>query len=301
MKQRIKKFLLNILGIKVIFNFINIFFKNNLVVLMYHDVNNRPDDFYKKNDLNVYLKNFIRQIKFIKKNYNILKPNFENFDQKTSNILVTFDDGCKSYMRNALPILTKNKVYSINFLNFDVVEKKIMWPMFLNELMNLKKIPITEYYKINNMDYLIKKYKKNINLKKYNKYFLSKKDLKKIDKNKYCYFGSHLFHHLNCTTLKKNYLKKMIYLNHKKLKNYKNYIKYFSYPYGQKKINYNERTDKVVLSNTNEKIFYADYLNINKSNKKFGRINMTNSILTENNLRAIILYTLILSKLKFWS
>ena len=93
----------------------------------------------------------------------------------------------------------------------------------------------------------------------------------------------------------------MIYLNHKKLKNYKNYIKYFSYPYGQKKINYNERTDKVVLSNTNEKIFYADYLNINKSNKKFGRINMTNAILTENNLRAIILYTLILSKLKFWS
>ena len=78
-----------------------------------------------------------------------------------------------------------------------------MWPMFLNELMNLKKIPITEYYKINNMDYLIKKYKKNINLKKYNKYFLSKKDLKKIDKNKYCYFGSHLFHHLNCTTLKR--------------------------------------------------------------------------------------------------
>ena len=83
MKQRIKKFLLNILGIKVIFNFINIFLKNNLVVLMYHDVNDRPDDFYKKNDLNVYLKNFIRQIKFIKKNYNILKPNFENFDQKT--------------------------------------------------------------------------------------------------------------------------------------------------------------------------------------------------------------------------
>ena len=41
-----------------------------------------------------------------------------------------------------------------------MLSKKIMWPMFLNELMNLKKIPITEYYKINNMDYLIKNIKK---------------------------------------------------------------------------------------------------------------------------------------------
>ena len=62
----------------------------------------------------------------------------------------------------------------------------------------------------------------------------------------------------------------MIYLNHKKLKNYKNYIKYFSYPYGQKKLTIMKEQIKLYCPNTNEKIFYTKYyLNINKSNKKF--------------------------------
>lgn len=92
----------------------------------------------------------------------------------------------------------------------------------------------------------------------------------------------------------------MIDLNNNKLKKYKNYIKYFSYPYGQQKLNYSNETDKIILSRGFQKIFYADFVNVNKTNQKFGRINMTNEILNKNHLRGTIIFTLILNNLKFW-
>ena len=267
---------------------------------MYHDVNDEPENFYKKNNLNVYKKNFIKQIKFLKEEYNILKPSFTNFNKNKINVLITFDDGCKSYLENALPILTKNRVYSINFLNYDVIDNRVMWPMFLNDLMEFKKLVKKEYFKINDIDLYTKKFKNYINLKKYNKYFLNKYDLKKMEKNKYCFLGSHLFHHLNCVSISKKYLIKMIDLNNNKLKKYNNYIKYFSYPYGQYKLNYNNKTDKIILSKGYEKIFYADFTDVNNTNQKLGRINMTDQILSRSSLRGTIIFTLILNKLKFW-
>ena len=300
MKKKIKKLLIQFLGRNIFFQLINLFLKNKVIILMYHDVNDDPNSFYKNNNLNVYKKNFANQIKLIKEEYNILKPKFTNLKKNKVNILITFDDGCKSYLKNALPILTKNLAYSINFLNFDVIDKRIMWPMFLNELMEKKKLPKKEYFKMNNISFLTKKFKKYINLKKYNKYFLNKNDLKKMEKNKYCFFGSHLFHHLNCVSISKKYLIRMIDLNNNKLKKYKNYIKYFSYPYGQQKLNYSNETDKIILSRGFQKIFYADFVNVNKTNQKFGRINMTNEILNKNHLRGTIIFTLILNNLKFW-
>ena len=92
----------------------------------------------------------------------------------------------------------------------------------------------------------------------------------------------------------------MIDLNNNKLKKYNNYIKYFSYPYGQYKLNYNNKTDKIILSKGYEKIFYADFTDVNNTNQKLGRINMTDQILSRSSLRGTIIFTLILNKLKFW-
>ena len=89
---------------KVLFNFLDI----DTVFLNYHRVisdeeyfkNNRPDD-----DLIVSKSVFEKQIKYLKKNFNVISINDINKNFNLKKIVITFDDGYFDNFENAFPIL----------------------------------------------------------------------------------------------------------------------------------------------------------------------------------------------------
>ena len=106
----------------------DIVLKKTLTIFVYHDISDDPSEFSCTFNLNVYPKVFDYQISFIKDNFNIISPDDLLKGKIPSKAaLVTFDDGFRSYFRNAVPILEKYKVPSIIFLNMEPVKGSVFW------------------------------------------------------------------------------------------------------------------------------------------------------------------------------
>ncbi len=126
---------------------------------MYHYVREVKKSIY-PNLKALELKNFINQINFFKKKFNVLDyPNFieilnsKKIPKKPS-VLLTFDDGYLDHYKNVFPILSKKKISGIfyppikilnnkNMLDVNMVhfilEKNIDKKIIINEIENLSK------------------------------------------------------------------------------------------------------------------------------------------------------------------
>ncbi len=65
-------------------------------------------------------KDFERKISFLKNNFNIISPQDflnKNFSEDKLNILLTFDDAFKDWFKNVVPVLKKEKISAIFFLD----------------------------------------------------------------------------------------------------------------------------------------------------------------------------------------
>lgn len=94
------------------------------VVLMYHRVLTNTEyltNFF-MNGIVVRAETFEKQMKYLAKNFHIVSPEdfLAHMEKKitfeTKSCLVTFDDGWKDNYKNALPILTENKIPALVFL-----------------------------------------------------------------------------------------------------------------------------------------------------------------------------------------
>ena len=116
------KLIKNILGF-LYFLYFNKLNKKNIIFL-FHDINNTPSNYVKKNKLSISKENFKKIVEHIYKNYNFVDPRGLNLDKQNKFALITFDDGYKSYIKNAVSILEKKKIPSIVFVNSEVSLKK---------------------------------------------------------------------------------------------------------------------------------------------------------------------------------
>ena len=167
--KKILNYLLNFLFFLKILNFP----KKSLRVLMFHDIENK--------------KNFINQIKYLKKKWKFVTPNLFYqicLGKKKINgryLLLTFDDGFKSNIHVAEKILKKLNIKAIFFipLKFLLIKSKKNKIDFLKANLKIKNI----YKNMNNMD--INDLKKLINLKhSIGAHTFSHINLKKINNNK---------------------------------------------------------------------------------------------------------------------
>ena len=102
--------------------------KNGLTVFCYHDVSSNPSEFSEKFGLNVYPEEFNFQINFINRNFNVISPDDLIGGQVPENAaMITFDDGFRSYFKNAVPILEKYNSPSMIFLNMAPVKGDIFF------------------------------------------------------------------------------------------------------------------------------------------------------------------------------
>ena len=108
-------------------------------ILSYHSISNEDCP------LSLNLKEFEKQLFFFKKN-NFQSVHFNEIKNLSSNkFIITFDDGYKDLIINALPLLKKYNFKATCFIISDLIGKKNIWDKLntnikVKELMNLSDI-----------------------------------------------------------------------------------------------------------------------------------------------------------------
>jgi len=101
--------------------------------VMYHYVLNEKEDQF-DGIFPIWEKEFERQIKWLKKNFEIIDPKLLSKDLTSTKIykstkrkcILTFDDGTKDQMRNAVRVMDKHNIKACFFVLSDVLVDKIM-------------------------------------------------------------------------------------------------------------------------------------------------------------------------------
>lgn len=282
--------------------FFNKSLNNSIVVLLYHEVSNNPSNFHYSNGLNVTPNVFYKQLNFLKKNFNIISPkNFLNKKFEGPSAMITFDDGAKGYFDNAIPILNELNLPSLHFLNMEPILGDINWNGLVSYLIEIdldfkeyilnKKITFSNISISSVMEYLNKKNKNRIldKAKDFHGPWASVLDLEKNQDSKLIFFGNHLYNHYNATSLQEKDLIFQYQENKKYIIKYNNFIEYFSYPYGQPDLFYNDFTNRVIIELGAKKIFSANPINYNHKNIVSHRLPIFNNIESDNDIKKHIL------------
>tara|TARA_B110000003_G_scaffold270559_1_gene303259 strand:- start:2313 stop:3320 length:1008 start_codon:yes stop_codon:yes gene_type:complete len=286
--------------------FFKFFLKNSTVTFLFHEVTDEPSEFQEKYNLNVPPELFKDQIKMIMDHFNVisadtlLKGNYE-----TPAALITFDDGQKGVYNNAYPILEELNCPSLIFLNMAPIKGEIFWSGLVTYLCNcdnrfIKTIINSKENKHKNLNFLnirpndIFEYVENNksiiykNARKYYGDFMNIDDLKKISNSNLMMFGNHLYKHYNCASISNEEIIENYNLNQKELQKFKNSLKLFSYPFGQKNTCYNEKTNNLIFDLGANAIFTANPENFHDNGKVYHRFSISNKYNSESFLRMML-------------
>ena len=210
---------------------------------------------------------FKEQLVFLKKNYNLVSlDNLLSFEKnKKASISITFDDGYKDNLTNALPILNELKVPATIYVITKFFQNDLsVWWYELQDYIWEKSENIKFEYNKKNYDFpiksnfekwicfnklkdIIKKFDKmeqnkflsivikREERKQFKNIFLSKEDLKLLCSNPLITIGAHTHNHLSLKNLKQNDCTEEIKTSKRILEDITGLkIKHFSYPYGTK-------------------------------------------------------------------
>lgn len=240
-------------------------YKINTVVVCFHRViddesfkyqNNRPND-----DLVVSSSIFEKQIKFINDHFNPISIDniYQDNNLKNNRIIITFDDGYRDNIINALPILEKYNCPAIIYVTTGFIDNKHtawwikIWDIILNfnEItFENKKIDLDTFekkkriyfffrkkfflMKIHQIDKILNEIADSVNyIENKNKTFMELEDIKKLKFNKLIQLGCHTHMHQNLKILNKNELNEEIFKSKQILEsNLDKKIKHFSIPFG---------------------------------------------------------------------
>ena len=251
-------------------------FGNSLTVFCYHDVTNAPSEFSRENTLNVPPEMFEYQIAYIKENFNVIEPK-QLMEQTlpTNAALVTCDDGYKSFFTNAVPILEKQKIPVIIFLNMGPIRGEMFWPglidflckrrpdfiKFLKTQLRLEeeKVPIF----LSCSQYLVEDYLEQTNedfqeaVLDYVGLFADKTDLEQYSHNPYVFYGNHTYTHFVSFLMTDDEFMDDVEKNAKLLRAYPNYLDYFAFPFGQPDHTFTESQVRLLLDAGVKKVFYS--------------------------------------------
>ncbi len=274
-----------------------------LTTFLYHEINNTPSEFHKINNLNVTEEVFFDQLSFIKKKYNIINPKdlIKNDINEHHNALITFDDSSKGIIKFAIPILKKLKIPAIFFLNMDVITSKDNYMtkiFFIMKKFNLE-LKNKSIRSISSTD--INKLFCKINIDEYKIFsgdWIDENDLLNLNNSKEFYLGNHLYNHYSLKYLNEKSIKYQYTKNDLLLKKYNNYLPFFSYPFGQFRLDYDKSTNEIVKKLGAKYIFTANLINSQINDNVIHRIPLFNNILSKN-INMHIKKTYLKSNLRF--
>ena len=289
----------------------------NLIYLMFHRIEPEFEGFWPA----LNKRNFENLILLLKKNTNIIDLKLINSKLKNNriNIIMTFDDGYKDFILNAVPILKRNKVIAnMNICPNLIENKSLPWTQKINYLLfnndkNLIKLLSQNGIKINNINILNEKFFNkvcliiyNFNKKKYYK-FINDLSMIRIDLkdklmnwkeineciNSGILIGNHSANHLNLHQLNTKDLINEIILSKKKIEKKTNKkIEIFSIPNGK----YNHKSLEIIKQNYKYALLSEDKnqnIKVSKQCYLINRINISKNDSYEEFFRLLGFHNLI--------
>lgn len=200
-------------------------FQQGTLVLGYHQIGSFTND---PLSLAVSKANFSSQLKFLKKNFNVITP--QQFSRSIINkkiipksVLITFDDGYCNNLAKALPILKEEGVVALFFITTNNIVNRV--PFWWDKSKTLK-----EYHTIKNNPLLRSKTNINVDV---NLLPLTTSQLKSLSSSKNAVIGAHTHTHPSLAKLSVGQQAKDIKMGLELLKKYSQQpIHFFSYPFG---------------------------------------------------------------------
>ncbi|MCO4755350.1 MAG: polysaccharide deacetylase family protein, partial [Bacteriovoracaceae bacterium] len=204
----IKKILITpILSILAIPDFVfKAIFKNENIVIYYHNITDTPSDFEKRHQLSQTSAQLEEQIKVLSKYFrwgDPSKPENFNFDGRAKAFL-TFDDGYKGTLTEGIVVLKRYSIPSLHFLNMSLIlGKEPYWVQVAEEGQKLKKLdfstPEEAIFSKSSKTWLqtFQADEEWTDSIKDGPVFANHADLEKVDKETGVYFGNHLYNHFN--------------------------------------------------------------------------------------------------------
>lgn len=289
--------------------------KDSVFVFNYHEVSESPSIFARKFGLNVAPALFSRQLGWIKKYFNVISPVQligAGFDLPAA--LITFDDGFASTFDQAAPILQQNNLPATVFMNMAPVEGAVFWSGLVTYLCyHDKAFPQYMLRRHNKSGWdlflycrqeEVEGYLRNNNAERIyddaRAYYgaFSNFDHLRASSEHGLFLGNHLYNHHNAVTLTPEELKDSYATNESKLRNYSNFINFFSYPFGQPQTCYNAQTDSIIFSLGAERIFTAyAWQNRDPGSRRLHRLSMHNNLKEEASFRNYVVMPSLFHKL----
>lgn len=239
--------------------------KVHLLVLCYHNVvseYNPRDICGNQYFINLPLDVFKKQIKWIHQNFKVIKLDDLISGQPISkkSALITFDDGFKSVLTNAFPVLNSFKMPATLFLTGShIQENRIPWIAQLHYLLNTYLLDLSickykSYFKhkellrsfnkiksrlrqlkpfeiFSSLSYLEKSIGISVPPNVISEQFLSSNDIMKLENHGWT-IGNHTYNHPNLVHLTSNEIREEIKTTHEALSRFKSYRKVLALPYG---------------------------------------------------------------------
>ncbi|MCP4608390.1 MAG: polysaccharide deacetylase family protein [Planctomycetes bacterium] len=217
---------------------------------------------------------FDYQLGFIKKNFNVINPDaLLQLDIPPNAALITFDDGFRSFFKEAVPVLAKREMPAIVFLNVEPVNGKVFWAGLITYLCDRKpdfvrfldeKSPLSRssgplFLRCSRE--IVEAYMESSDsqieseVREFVGEFSNEEDLEKACGNRYVFFGNHLSNHYVPRLMSDEFLVQSYSDNRDALIKYPNYRDMFSFPFGQPDTCFTNPQVKLLLKHGAQRIF----------------------------------------------
>lgn len=262
------------------------------MVFLYHDVSETPSEFNRLFDLNVPPPLFEQQLEIISRYFTVIGPEeLLSGRYRTPAALITFDDGNAGYFRVALPILKRQRVPSVAFINAGPIKGDVCWSALVRFLQyrdprfpqaglvngdddpRLMAAEVERYLAAVDAGPLLER------VRRFRGPIAHEEDLTAVSTEPLVYLGNHLYNHYNAAGLTETRLRTEYRMNQAIIDAHPRGTRLFSYPFGQPETSYNEETTRVLHEEGAAAIFSAYSLpNFGRRRPFYHRVTMTEDV-----------------------
>ncbi|OGX37434.1 MAG: hypothetical protein A3C36_01075 [Omnitrophica WOR_2 bacterium RIFCSPHIGHO2_02_FULL_52_10] len=283
--------------------------KDTVSIFVYHEISENPSRFCEQYNLNIKPKLFAEQMDFIKDHFHVIDPDqLLEGDFAAPAALITFDDGTPGYFHEAVPIMAREGIPSIIFLNMAPIEGELFWSGLITYLTEhdpdfIKVLHDHAPAQAAVPDFLlcdsniVRDYIESIDfapveekIRAFYGPFAGLSDLDAVRDNPLVFFGNHLYNHYNAAKLSDDELRQQYLLNDQKILHYPNGRSYFAYPFGQPNLCFTDRQTELLRS-LGAKAVFSSSGRVNRRGQvasRYDRIGIDASIKTVEDLFGLI-------------
>ncbi len=277
-----------------------------LVVFLYHEVSDQPSEFNRMFNLNVRPAAFARQVDLIRRLFRVIGPEeLLAGEVETPAALITFDDGNRSYVEDALPILKERGVPSVAFLNMGPVQGEVCWSGLVTYLQHQEPgfrrgregLPASPHAFHEITEEEVSRYLQTVDqeallarVRAFRGRIVTPVELDAVRQERLVWLGNHLYHHYNSAAVSAQKLREAYRSNQELLDRHPRGTRLFSYPFGQPERCFTAGTTELIRAEGASALFSSVGLpNFNRHPEVYNRIAPEEGVATEQALVEAVL------------